>query len=420
MENPIIFLLVIFIPLVCLIPLFRVEKTKKRKDDCQDKAVTESSNLMWDVDAGKRKKQEKFKKAIDEYEKIISGFSYKYFDIGLYERVYVVEEEFVAYISIDNRVCAEQNNPSFTRIFVEEMTYNYLYKFNATAYGEIFENSFYELQVARFYGYEQKCIWDKINCTKFFYVNEQLPELNLVEKAKKWEGLPYHFLVVELYDDEGTAATVKCLTNGNVEREAEAFCRRIEQFNLNVNFNSKLNNSDIYDKLRVMKTNFLKNKKIWSLKGHLRYFYISEMHVNFDLDNRCKQILDDYNDGQIENIEWHDFGRFERKWKSEFLVFEMCKKIYGADNVVFQYRPFFLGTQSYDVYISSKKTAIEYQGKQHFEPVDFFGGQENYKRQILRDERKKELSIKNRVKLVYINYDEIITETLIRERVEGK
>lgn len=63
--------------------------------------------------------------------------------------------------------------------------------------------------------------------------------------------------------------------------------------------------------------------------------------------------------------------------------------------------------------------AIEYQGKQHFEPVEIFGGEEHFKDQVYRDKLKKELSAANGVSLVYINYWDDISPDLIRERVEN-
>ena len=72
---------------------------------------------------------------------------------------------------------------------------------------------------------------------------------------------------------------------------------------------------------------------------------------------------------------------------------------------------------SYDVYICGLKTAIEYQGKQHFEPVEYFGGKENYEKQVERDKLKLELSEKNGVKLIYINYWEDVTPDLIIEKI---
>ena len=63
--------------------------------------------------------------------------------------------------------------------------------------------------------------------------------------------------------------------------------------------------------------------------------------------------------------------------------------------------------------------AIEYQGKQHFEPIEIFGGIEAFEEQQKRDKLKRDLSDQNGIKLVYINYWEDITSALILERVEG-
>ena len=86
-------------------------------------------------------------------------------------------------------------------------------------------------------------------------------------------------------------------------------------------------------------------------------------------------------------------------------------------------RPFFLrskttGAQlSYDIFISGLNVAIEYQGIQHFQPVEFFGGGKDFERQLIRDREKYELSQENNVYLVYIKYDEEISEELIKNKV---
>ena len=72
---------------------------------------------------------------------------------------------------------------------------------------------------------------------------------------------------------------------------------------------------------------------------------------------------------------------------------------------------------SYDIFISRLNVAIEYQGKQHFEPVNFFGGKSSFEKLKIRDKEKAALSSKNGIKLVYINYWEDITPELIIERV---
>ena len=70
-----------------------------------------------------------------------------------------------------------------------------------------------------------------------------------------------------------------------------------------------------------------------------------------------------------------------------------------------------------DFYLPDIKIAIECQGKQHFEPVDFAGhGEEHAKAEfekiIERDKRKKELCEKNNVKLIYLTKNDNIEEII--------
>lgn len=59
------------------------------------------------------------------------------------------------------------------------------------------------------------------------------------------------------------------------------------------------------------------------------------------------------------------------------------------------------GKMSLDFYIPSAQVAIEYQGRQHFEAVIPFGGEEGLKITRERDEYKKNICKENGVKLVY-------------------
>lgn len=47
---------------------------------------------------------------------------------------------------------------------------------------------------------------------------------------------------------------------------------------------------------------------------------------------------------------------------------------------------------------------IEYDGAQHFNPVNFFGGEEQFKKQVERDEKKNQWCKENQIKLIRINY----------------
>ena len=60
-----------------------------------------------------------------------------------------------------------------------------------------------------------------------------------------------------------------------------------------------------------------------------------------------------------------------------------------------------LGKQSLDFYLPDYNVAIECQGCQHFQPVDYFGGDKEFQATIERDQRKKKLCLENGVKLLY-------------------
>ena len=59
---------------------------------------------------------------------------------------------------------------------------------------------------------------------------------------------------------------------------------------------------------------------------------------------------------------------------------------------------------SYDFYLPKYELLIEYNGEQHYEPIDFFGGMETFKIQQLHDELKKEYAEKNKINLLIIPY----------------
>ena len=71
----------------------------------------------------------------------------------------------------------------------------------------------------------------------------------------------------------------------------------------------------------------------------------------------------------------------------------------------------------YDFCIPSQKILIEYQGRQHYEPVDYFGGEASFKKQQKHDQMKREYAKNHGYKLIevpyYINTKDSIKEYLI-------
>lgn len=66
----------------------------------------------------------------------------------------------------------------------------------------------------------------------------------------------------------------------------------------------------------------------------------------------------------------------------------------------------------FDFWLPQFNTAIEYDGQQHFKPVDLFGGKEHYELQKKHDEMKDNYCNKKGINLIRIKYNESIKDTL--------
>lgn len=109
-------------------------------------------------------------------------------------------------------------------------------------------------------------------------------------------------------------------------------------------------------------------------------------------------------------------GVIVSKWKSEQTLFTLVKKIYP--DALFQYRPSWLEPQNLDIYIPSQNVGIEYQGIQHYESIDFFGGEEAFIHRQELDARKKRLCCENDLKLMEWPYTDEITNKKFKEKME--
>ena len=65
-----------------------------------------------------------------------------------------------------------------------------------------------------------------------------------------------------------------------------------------------------------------------------------------------------------------------------------------------------LGKKRFDFYIPSINTIIEYNGIQHYEPKDFFGGEKSFKSIVRNDNIKKQYCLDNGINYEIIRYDE--------------
>ena len=101
-----------------------------------------------------------------------------------------------------------------------------------------------------------------------------------------------------------------------------------------------------------------------------------------------------------------------RRWTSEQLLYQIVKSIFS--DAIFQYKTKWLGNQSLDIFIPSQNVGIEYQGLQHYQPVELFGGNTQFAERLKLDKRKKRLCQDNNVTLLEWKYNKEISEENVR------
>jgi len=138
--------------------------------------------------------------------------------------------------------------------------------------------------------------------------------------------------------------------------------------------------------------------------------YISNIAVEKNIDKR-----------EAENHVREILGipKIGEGWVSEVELLNLFKDIFPNEKIIHQASPSWLGLQRFDIFLPMRRLAIEYQGLQHYEPVEFFGGEEGYEKTKERDKKKAELCEFNNVKLLYFRYDEPITKEYVFKKLKA-
>lgn len=119
----------------------------------------------------------------------------------------------------------------------------------------------------------------------------------------------------------------------------------------------------------------------------------------------CDEIID------VLEAAWErDFNKI--RWKAEEAAY-LTLKLLLPDAVIERHaRPSWLSPQHLDIFLPEYGVAVEYQGEQHYRPVDVFGGRAGFAATIERDERKRRICALAGIRLECIRYDESVDDRL--------
>jgi hypothetical protein len=106
-------------------------------------------------------------------------------------------------------------------------------------------------------------------------------------------------------------------------------------------------------------------------------------------------------------------------WVSEMLLGSMLRSVCDLHGLRLEHHKRFkwLGRQHLDFYIPELQMGFEFNGLQHYSPVDLFGGEGGLQRTCERDRTKQLLCAANGVSLTCVRFDEPISEEDLDRRI---
>jgi very-short-patch-repair endonuclease len=222
---------------------------------------------------------------------------------------------------------------------------------------------------------------------------------SFIEKARMVHGDKYDYSKVE-YIDSQTKVCIICPIHGEFWQKPNAHlngngCNKCLK-------TKKLSTEEFIEKARAIHGNKYDYSKTIYKNAHTKVCIICPIHGEF------WQIAADH-----INAKCGCPACKESHLESDTRNYLNSHKISFNQQQKFNW----LGLMRLDFYIPRYNIAIECQGIQHFEPIDFGGKGKNFTKKMFkelveRDKLKKELCEEHGVKIIYINYNENVSEQL--------
>lgn len=382
---------------------------------------------------------------LTEFEKNLSNYTLKTYTIDELRKVVILEDTLILYIGIEKNsspICDNvkkmyewtlnnefvdmpNHKDTYYDLYIEELTNNTLgFKHNHSKFirdmEAITEIKYLSLSITykRFKGYTRP-YWCLEEQTLAEEINLLLPQLKLRERYEQWEGVTYNIIIAKLESIYEQTEYAVAYTKQNAKKY------------IRTKSSDWILGGEIYGEIRTKERRFQKafaswknSKKELFTNNKLQFFYFEK---NFREKNDVWQFCDTILEGIYnETFFIEEFEKYTpniKKYISEKKLYSIIKNQYNYLNVVYNHKPFFLRTlngkqMSYDVFITGLNIAIEFKGREHFNPYISYGGIKAFENRVLKDKEKLRLSNKNNINLVYINYWESITPKLIKLKLD--
>jgi len=226
--------------------------------------------------------------------------------------------------------------------------------------------------------------------------NKKITQNSFIEKAKEKHDDKYDYSLVN-YKNSKTKVKIICPIHGIFEQTPDNHIHKkygcskcngkFKNTNEFINISEKSHDKKYNYSLVDYKNGKTKVKIICPIHGVFEQ--TPEKHL---IGQGCPKCNNSHGENEIEKILNNKNILFETQKK-----FKNCKDKY--------YLPF-------DFYLPEYNLCIEFDGIQHFKPIDYFGGEEKFKLQQKRDSIKNIYCKENNINLLRIKYNENIKEKI--------
>lgn len=111
------------------------------------------------------------------------------------------------------------------------------------------------------------------------------------------------------------------------------------------------------------------------------------------------------------------YKRVGEAWTSETTLAKLVEQVFPGMSVIRHHRPVWLEGLELDVFVEEVALGVEYQGIQHYEPIEHWGGAEALAALQARDAAKILRCAQSGVRLLQFDYTEPLTEEHLRLRL---
>ena len=229
---------------------------------------------------------------------------------------------------------------------------------------------------------------------------------NFIEKARKVHGNKYDYSKVN-YINNRTKVCIICPIHGEFWQDPSS---HISGHECNLcKGTTKLTNKEFIVKAKEIHGDKYDYSKVEYINNHTKVCIVCPEHGDF------WQIPNNHLKGQ-------GCPKCNRNARiKETKLFNILKEIFSKEEIIHSYyNSKILGKQELDIYFTKHKIGIEFQGEQHFRPIDFgnYGKEKSiliFKQNQERDIKKKNLCKQNGIHLFY--FSNVTNEDFLGEKV---